>query len=267
MNGGASGGGRTPATVGDGWRVIRRPETVSTNLDVLDLARSGDPGRVWVVAERQTGGRARRGREWTSETGNLYASALVIDPCFPAHLPELPFVAALAAHRAVTRLLGGGVGGIGLKWPNDLMIGGRKVAGILLESSRTPDGRTAVAVGIGINCRHHPPATETPATSLSAEGAEVLPERLFGELARAFAEIYALWDDGRNFAVIRRAWIEAAIGIGGPVRVRLVDGEDHGTFEAIDEAGLLVLARADGTRRLVSAGDVFFPATGVGEER
>lgn len=267
MNGVSSGGGRVPATVGDGWRVIRRSETVSTNLDVLDLARSGDPGRVWVVAERQSGGRARRGREWTSETGNLYSSALVIDPCFPAHLPELPFVAALAAHRAVRRVAGGGVRAIGIKWPNDLMIGGRKVAGILLESSRTPDGRTAVAVGIGINCKHHPLGTETPATSLLAEGVDVFPEVLFAELGRAFAEVYAIWDNGRNFAAVRQAWLDAAIGIGGPVRVRLVDGEDRGIFEAIDEAGLLVLARADGTRRSVSAGDVFFPATGSGEER
>lgn len=266
MNRPMSGEGRAPAVVGSDWRVVRLKETVSTNIDVLDRARSGDPGRVWVVAERQTDGRARRGRGWTSEPGNLYASALLIDPCEPRHLPELPFVVAVSARKAVAEAVGARAISVGLKWPNDLMIRGRKIAGILLETTRTADGRTAVAVGIGINCKHHPPATETPATNLLLEGADVFPEQLFDRLARAFADFLDIWSRGEGFAAIREEWLSHALGIGGPIRVRLVEGEDHGIFEAIDAAGLLVLRRADGTRRLVSAGDVFFPATG-GEER
>ncbi len=251
---------------GTGWRIERLAATVSTNMDVFDRARSGDPGRVWVVAERQTGGRARRGRDWTSEPGNLYASALLIDPCEPRFLPELPFVVAISARRAVAEVVEGRGLSVGLKWPNDLMIRGRKLAGILLETTRTPDGRSAVAIGIGINCKHFPSGTETPATSLLAEGADVFPELLFDRLVVAFDEFLGLWSRGEGFEAVRNEWLDHALGIGGPIRVRLVEGEDHGIFEAIDAAGHLVLRREDGTRRLVSAGDVFFPKTG-GEEK
>lgn len=261
MNDPRLGGGRSASAEGVAWRVMRKTVTASTNVDVLDLARAGDPGRVWVVSERQEGGRARRGRSWTSEPGNLYASALLIDPCAPRHLPELPFVSVLAAADAVFRATDGHRTP-GIKWPNDLMLSGRKLAGILLETTRTGDGRTAVAVGIGINCRHYPFATETPATSLLTEGADVLPERLFDELAAAFAARLDQWCAGAGFAAIRAAWLARAVGIGSRIRVRLVDGEDGGVFEAIDEAGLLILARDDGSRRTVSAGDVFFPLSG-----
>lgn len=252
------GGERASASAGAPWRVIAKPTTESTNIDVLDLARSGDPGRVWVVADRQEGGRARRGRAWTSESGNLYASALLIDPGLPRHLPELPFVAAVSAADAVAEATGSRLVP-GIKWPNDLMIAGRKCAGILLETTRDPAGRTAVAVGIGVNCRHYPLATETPATSLLTEGHDVLPERLFEALRTAFATRVEEWASGRGFAAIRAAWLARAVGIGGPIRVRLVDGEDTGIFEGIDETGLLRLARPDGTHCKISAGDVFFP--------
>lgn len=255
------GGGRTASAEGAPWRVLRKTATASTNVDVLDLARAGDPGRVWVVSERQESGRARRGRGWTSEPGNLYASALLIDPCAPAHLPELPFVTVLAAADAVAHATRG-LRVPGIKWPNDLMMSGRKLAGILLETTRVPDGRTAVAVGIGINCRHYPFGTETPATSLLTEGVDVLPERLFDDLAAAFAARIDQWGAGAGFPRIRADWLARAVGIGGRIRVRLVDGEDEGVFEAIDDAGLLILSRDDGNRRKISAGDVFFPEPG-----
>lgn len=266
MNDARLGGGRPALAEKAPWRVLRKTTTTSTNVDVLDLARAGDPGRVWVVSDRQDGGRARRGRSWTSEPGNLYASALLIDPCTPTHLPELPFVSVLAAADAVARVTDG-ARAPGIKWPNDLMLSDRKLAGILLETTRVEDGRTAVAVGIGINCRHFPFATETPATSLLTEGVDVLPERLFDELLAAFATRLLQWDEGRGFPAIRAAWLERVLRLGEPIRVRLVDGEDEGVFEAIDEAGLLILARSDGSRRKISAGDVFFPRSGpVSEE-
>lgn len=253
------GGGRSPASAeAASWRVLRKPATVSTNIDVLDLARLGDPGRVWVVAEAQNGGRGRRGREWTSQPGNLYASALLIDPGAPQRLPELPFVAAVATADAVAEIAAGHKAP-GIKWPNDVLIDGRKLAGILLETTRTPAGRTAVAVGIGVNCRHHPFGTETPATDLLIEGIDATPERLFDALCAAFAARFAEWGEGRGFAAIRAAWLARAFGIGCPIRVRLMLGEEHGVFEGIDEEGLLILAASDGSRRKISAGDVFFP--------
>lgn len=252
------GGGRPASAEATSWRVVRKARTVSTNMDVLDLARADDPGRVWVVAEAQEGGRGRRGRVWTSELGNLYASALIVDPCEPRRLPDLPFVAAVAAADAVAEA-SGGRRVPGIKWPNDLLFGGRKFVGILLEAIRTSAGHDAIAVGIGVNCRHAPFGTETPATSLLAEGIDVAPEVLFDALRESFAGRFSQWDGGRGFAAVRAAWIERAVGIGGPIRVRLVEGEDEGVFEGIDADGHLLLARADGSRRSISAGDVFFP--------
>lgn len=254
------GGGRSPAAAaGRAWRLVRFADLRSTNDEALDRARAGDPGEAWFVAERQTSGRGRRGRAWISEAGNLYASALVVDPSPAQNLPELPFVAVAAARDAVAAHVPDGAKRVKIKWPNDLMVDGRKVSGILLESTRLADGRTAVAIGIGINCKHHPVGTETPATSLLASGVQVFPEVLFVDLDRALQSALALWDHGRGFAAVRANWLAHAVGLGQPIRVRLVDGEETGIFEAIDEAGRLVLVTDDGRHRLVSAGDVFFP--------
>lgn len=253
-------GGRHPAAAdGRSWRVERFAVLPSTNDAALDRARAGDPGQLWIVADRQTSGRGRRGRVWVSETGNLFASALLIDPCEPMHLAELPFVAVTAARRAVAAHVARGDSRVKIKWPNDLLVDGRKVAGILLESTKIADGRTAVVVGIGINCKEAPAATETPATSLLACGCSVLPEMLFDDLAEALARMLATWETGFGFGAVRNEWLGHAVGLGGPIRVRRVDGEEHGIFEAIDTAGRLVLRTADGGRRTISAGDVFFP--------
>ena len=259
-------GGRLPAAAdGRSWRVERFAALASTNDAALERARAGDLGHLWIVADRQTSGRGRRGRVWVSESGNLHATALLIDPCAVRHLAELPFVAVVAAHRAVAGHVAGGESRVRIKWPNDLMVDGRKVAGILLESTRLADGRTAVAVGIGINCKHAPSGTEMPATSLLAAGSAVLPEVLFDDLGAALARVFEIWDGGVGFAAVRADWLAHAVGIGAPIRVRLVAGEESGVFEAIDTAGRLVLRTADGEKRTISAGDVFFPA-GAGAE-
>ncbi len=255
-------GGRTSAVaVGRSWRVERFAALASTNDTALERARAGDPGELWIVADRQTSGRGRRGRVWVSETGNLHATALLIDPCTPARLAELPFVAVTAARRAVASHVARGDARVKIKWPNDLLVDGRKVAGILLESARLPDGRTAVAVGIGINCKQAPVATETPATSLLACGCPVLPEILFDDLIEALVRMLATWEAGFGFGAVRADWLDHAVGLGAPIRVRLVAGEEHGVFEAIDIAGRLVLRTGSGERRTISAGDVFFPGS------
>ena len=259
-------GGRIPtAAEGRSWRVERFAALASTNDAALERARAGDPGHLWIVADRQTSGRGRRGRVWVSESGNLHATALLIDPCPARHLGELPFVAVTAAHRAVAAHVARGESRVKIKWPNDLMVDGRKVAGILLESTRLADGRTAVAVGIGINCEHAPVDTETPATSLLAAGCGVVPEVLFDDLAAALASTLARWEGGVGFGAVRGDWLAHAVGLGAPIRVRLVAGEERGVFEAIDTAGRLVLRTADGERRTISAGDVFFPAAAGAE--
>ena len=263
---GAATGGRAPAVeVGRPFRVERFAALASTNDAALERARAGDPGNLWIVADRQTSGRGRRGRVWVSESGNLYATALLIDPCDPARLPELPFVAVAAVCDAVAGQVARGDARVRIKWPNDLMIDGAKVAGILLESTRLADGRMAVAVGIGINCERAPSATETPATSLSAAGRPVVPGVLFDDLERALRRALGVWAGGGGFAAIRAEWLARAGGIGSVIRVRMTTGEETGVFEAIDTAGRLILRCDDGSAKAISAGDVFFPASAGSE--
>jgi BirA family biotin operon repressor/biotin-[acetyl-CoA-carboxylase] ligase len=131
---------------------------------------------------------------------------------------------------------------------------GRKIAGILIEGEGIP---VAVAVGIGVNCRHHPAAVEFPATDFAAEGADVSAAALFDELAAAMAARLRQWDRGAGFARIRTAWLARAAGIGEPVRIRLSGAETEGRFETIDDKGRLLLRAAAGHLEAVAAGDVF----------
>jgi len=243
-----------------GARVVTFDVIGSTNAEALARARGGERGPLWLVAKRQTGGRGRRGRTWVSEPGNLYATLLLTDPSPPDRAASLSFVAALAVHDAivdVAPLLGPR---LALKWPNDVLCAGAKCCGILLEGEGD-----AVALGIGVNCAHHPADTPYPATDLAAAGAPVAAEALFAALARSATLRLAQWDRGAGFASIRADWLKRAEGLGRPIRVRLPERELTGIFEALDEAGRLVLRRADGVADTVTAGDVF-PLQAFGTE-
>lgn len=239
-------------------RHIARDRVGSTNDEAFLLAAAGETGPFWLTARSQSAGRGRRGRTWASPPGNLYATVLLPNPSPPARAPELSFVAALAVHDAIGAVAPGCRPM--LKWPNDVLLDGRKCAGILVEGRSAGDAFT-VAVGVGVNCADHPAATAHPATDLAAAGFDVPPERLFPELARAFARRLAQWQEGRGFAAIRADWTARADALGGAVRVRLPDRDLAGTFRGLDEGGRLVLEGADGTREIVAAGDV----VGLGE--
>jgi len=173
-----------------GWRVARFARVGSTNDEARRLALGGDAGRLWVVAKEQTHGRGRKGRFWSSPPGNLYASALVVDPCPPALAPQIGFVAGVALAQAVEDL--GGVG-FGLKWPNDLMWRGAKTAGLLAEGVTTPDRRLACVVGIGVNCVSAPDGLDYPAASLGDALAQTASaDALFVRLATRFHEALGL---------------------------------------------------------------------------
>lgn len=220
----------------------------STNAEALALARSGERGPVWVTAETQTAGRGRRGKVWISEPGNLYATLLLTDPSPLERAPQLSFVAALAASDAIAQITEGVVA---LKWPNDVLLDGAKVAGILLEGEGA-----AVAIGIGVNCAHHPAGTAVPATHLAAKGKGCDPESMLMLLADAMMARLAQWDRGGNFAAIRADWLQRAAGVGGDIHVRLPDRELIGRFDGLDEHGRLLLSR-DGKRETITAGEVF----------
>lgn len=244
---------------GPDFRHIELGDVASTNLECMERARSGDEGRLWITAVRQTGGRARRGRSWVSEPGNLYSSLLLIDPAPWAALASLPLAVTVAVEAAVSSALPAEAAQtLRIKWPNDLLIGGRKTSGILIEAEQLPDGRRAVVIGCGINVAHRPEAGLYPTTCLAEQGSAVTPQDLFAQLVVTMDRALRLWDQGRGVAAIRDAWIERAQGIGEPVTVNLPDRQIHGLFDGIDVEGRLMLALPDGSRQTIASGDVFF---------
>jgi BirA family biotin operon repressor/biotin-[acetyl-CoA-carboxylase] ligase len=145
-----------------------------------------------------------------------------------------------------------------LKWPNDVLAGRQKLAGILLEAEAVPDGGLAVVVGIGTNVVAAPEGTPTPATSLAALGIQIGAEELFYELSDTWAEFRGIWDKGRGFGDIRRLWLERAAGLGQPVSIHTGGATVEGTFDSIDETGCMIVRTAAGKQVPISAGDVYF---------
>ena len=225
-------------------------ETGSTNADMLDLARSGASEGLWLRAERQTGGRGRQGRTWVSPPGNLYTSTLVrLRPTDP-EAASLALVAAVALEEAVRAHLGDAAVPT-LKWPNDLLLDGAKLSGILLE--RAAD---AVVIGIGVNLAQHPHDLDRATTSLAAHGAIVDPATFQETLADAFARWLGVWR-GQGLAPVRTRWLERAHPPGTPLTARLPDGSAiDGLFDGLDIGGALVLRLADGGRRVIHAADI-----------
>lgn len=216
------------------------PETGSTNDDLAALARDGAREGTWLRAERQTGGRGRQGRAWQSPPGNLHASTLVrLRPDDPP-APTLALVAAVALHEVVAIY----APTVQIKWPNDLLFDGAKLAGILLE--RQGD---AVILGFGVNLASHPEGLDRPAASLAAA---IAPDAFLTRLAAAFETWLARWR-AEGLAPVRAAWLAAAHPLGTP----LVANEARGTFDGLDESGALRLRLADGGLRVIHAGDVF----------
>jgi BirA family biotin operon repressor/biotin-[acetyl-CoA-carboxylase] ligase len=240
-----------------GYALKHFPEIDSTNEEARRLAASGERGPVWIVADRQTAGRGRRGRLWQSPAGNL-AATLFLRPEKPAgECAQLSFVAALAASDVVSRLAP--TAEVRVKWPNDVLVDNRKIAGILLESASSGGERLEwLAVGIGINLSHFPLDTDFPATSLSTLGhGEVAPRDACARLAVAWSEWYDVWRV-HGFAQVRDVWLSRAARLGERIRARLASGEASGVFEGIDENGALILRESQGHARAIAAGEVFF---------
>ena len=233
-------------------------DTSSTNTECLARARAGDSGLLWVTAERQTGGRGRRGRPWVSERGNLYASLLLIDPAPVERLASLPLAIAVAVHQAVRSVLPPGAEPLEVKWPNDILIGRKKTCGILVEGERLADGRHAVVIGIGINVSVMPDNPIYPVTCLRDQGSAASPEELFAHLFASMAEVLDIWNEGQGIAEVTARWRAVACGIGEKITVNLPDRSISGYFAGIDDNGLLMLDTGTGRMMPIAAGDVFF---------
>ena len=210
-----------------------------------------------MTARQQTAGRGRRGNAWISPPGNLYATLLLCDPAAPDSAPQLSFVAALAVLDAIVDRAAALREKLALKWPNDILCGGAQACRHSDRKRELLKPTLAVAIGIGVNCMHHPVDTAYPATDLATAGAAVAAEDLFAALSGAMARRLAQWHRGAGFQSIRADWLDRAAGMGGEMRVRLPNRELVGRAEALDERGRLLLRLADGTLQTITAGDVF----------
>lgn len=243
------------AGLSDFFRLVGFGRVASTSDEAMRLAAAGAPEGTLVWAKEQAAGRGRRGRSWVSPPGNLYLS-LLLRPAGPAaDAAQLGFAAALAVAEAVESLAPAAAP-LTCKWPNDVLMRGRKLAGILLELQSAPAGGLAwLIVGVGINIAAHPDGTETPAIALAAAGAAPAPEALLALWAARMETWLAQWRrDG--FAPLRAAWLARAHGLGAELRVRLPREEFSGRFAGLDETGRLLVDTAAG-RRPVAAAEVF----------
>jgi BirA family biotin operon repressor/biotin-[acetyl-CoA-carboxylase] ligase len=247
-----------PVTVPEPFTLIEYPVLGSTNDEASRLAATGAADGTVIRADRQSAGRGRRGRNWQSPRGNLYCSIVVRPAAPPAVAAQLSFVTAVALGETLSALLPPACT-VHQKWPNDVLIDGAKVAGILLESSGAGMASVDwVVIGCGVNVTEAPKETEYPATSLQAAGAAGLDP---GAVLAVFLTHLHLWRtrwETEGIAPVRDAWLERAHGLGGNLTVRLPDREIRGLFGGMDQTGALLLDLADGTRQTISAGDVYF---------
>jgi len=260
-----------------GYRLAAFDSIGSTNTEALNAASSGDPGGIWFAALQQTAGRGRRGRTWQNPPGNLAASLLIVPDVEPAVAATLGFAAGVSLNRALSRILPaglvkvgidgadeGGEGGnarIALKWPNDVLADGAKLAGILLEAQKLPDGRHAIVIGIGVNVVAAPQGLPYPAVSLTDLGVERDASDVLEALSDAWVEVFSLWREGQGVAEVLDLWRRSAAGIGAPVAVSRSEGVVRGIFETVDAAGRLIVRADDQSRIAITAGDVHFGVT------
>lgn len=254
---------RTAPNLLDSYHLLAFDSLDSTNEEARRLAKTGGAHGAVIWAKEQTAGRGRGSREWVSEPGNLYASFLLAPECPPEQAPQLSFVAAVAAYDALQPIIPQ-EHTLALKWPNDILVDGRKLGGILLESCRE-NGNFWVIVGAGINIDSFPQDTSYPATSLKSKGVEIVSAKIvLSRFIHHFALRYSEWKK-RGFAPIRRAWLESAWGIDTPVRVSLPNEEVIGQFKGINTDGAIIVQQ-ERSKRTIVAGDVFYEAlagTGV----
>jgi len=240
---------------GRDFQILEYDTLESTNDEARRLAEEGGRDGLVIRADQQTAGRGRRGREWVSDAGNLFAS-IVLRPEVPiAQIATLPFVAAVALGDMLVPKLDPAMGPH-YKWPNDVLINDRKVAGILLESGGSRTGLWVV-LGLGINLASHPDEAMFPATSLKESGVDWTPNAALDNFLRIFAGLYPVWQ-AHGFSPIRRSWLQRARHLGETIEVARHGERLKGIFEDVDESGALKLRLEDGTMETITAGDVFF---------
>lgn len=262
-----------PKASARGYRLIGFDTIGSTSSEAARAGKAGDIGDVWFAALQQTEGRGRRGRPWDTPHGNLAASLLIVPDMDHALAATMGFVAGVALSRALAETLSVGLAKIGLdradagnacitlKWPNDVLADGAKLAGILLEAQNLPDGRLAIVVGFGANVVSAPTGLPYPATSLRELGSEVSAETMLAALTDSWVDCMEIWRGGLGVTDILALWRGTAAGMGAEVAVNRDGDIIRGIFETIDDTGRLIVRANDNTLIAITAGDVHFGAT------
>lgn len=229
----------------------------STNEEAKRIARAGGGHGAVIWAKRQSEGKGRMGRNWVSSEGNLFVSVLLKPERPMEELSQLSFVAAVAAIEALAPLLSS-EHTLQCKWPNDILLNGKKMGGILLESFQVHEkDESWVVVGVGINVDSFPPRTEFPAICLKDAGVELVSAKIIlSRFIHHFIESYNQWNQ-KGFAPIRREWLKCAWGLGDRLCARLPTGNIEGVAEGVDGKGGLLLKLPGGKKHLIHAADIF----------
>ncbi len=247
-------------TVASAAPVLLLDHIDSTNAEARRRAEAGETGPLWIVARRQSEGRGRRGRHWESQDGNLFSTLLQLTRKPPAEAAQVTFVAALAIADLLDAYVPASL--VTIKWPNDVMLAGEKASGVLVESGAHESGGLWLAVGMGVNLAHVPAGTERPSTALTRHlRGDVTAPPTVASAATALAGAFAVWMERwetLGFQPILDAWRARTAGLDGPAVARLGRETVEGTAEGVAADGALKLRLADGSLRLISAGDVFF---------
>jgi len=239
---------------------LEHVETIgSTSTQLMQDALAGVTGPKWLVADEQVDGKGRRGRHWNSPKGNLYSSLLLNDPAPSEKIAQLSFVLALALRDAVMAVSVVGQGPtseeVEVKWPNDLMIRGKKCAGLLLEGGLKGQARFVV-IGLGVNIVSHPEKSNHPASNLTDLGISTSTEHFFPFLSDAIAQRLEQWAMGQGFAQIRADWLAHAFKMGQDMRINTSTESYIARLDGVDESGSLLVDYM-GRSRTITAGEIF----------
>lgn len=243
-----------------GYKVEAYESLDSTNRVALDKAREGK-NRLWIVANEQTSGRARRGRQWNSPKGNLYSSLLLSQNINPINAAQLGFVAGVSLADAINIILkkkGAESDIVRLKWPNDVLLKGAKASGILLELERQKNGTYALVIGIGVNVTHCYDDAPYPTQSIKNIGIDVECATVFHCLSEYWALNYDTFLSDHGPETIRKKWLEHAAHLGEILTITGNNQIIEGIFSGLDEKFNCIITNSDGEEIKVSAGDVHF---------
>ncbi|CBI76411.1 birA bifunctional protein [Bartonella clarridgeiae 73] len=233
----------------------------STNLVAQQKAHAGHHGYLWIVANEQTQGRARRGRIWSSPKGNLYSSLLLIDDIIHQTAAQLSFVAGVSMVEAIKQFIKNEKqinNLVSLKWPNDILLKGAKSCGILLELFKLTSQKYALVIGIGMNVEHHYEDAPYPTSSIKNIGLNVDRKQLFTVLTQYFAENYLLWKQSNGCDIISKKWLLYCSHVGQHIKVindkRIIEG----TFDGLDCNFNCIVKQTNGQQTIITSGDVHF---------